>query len=119
MKVTLRNTWFAPGEITRPDAIRVFSGRKFDKGVHYMPNSMLQYLPSSAIVEDGPVDFQPSAQGTDWRLAADDARAAVEAASAAHKEADEKLANKRAAVAKAREAKLVKKLEREAADAAQ
>ena len=117
MKVTLSAPWFAPSETIFPDKLREFSGRFYDKGVHYFPNTMLKLLPKSALVEDGPVEDQSIPAHAEWRLSADQARAAAESLGAIHAEADEKLKNKRAAIAKAREAKLAKKMERDAAEA--
>jgi len=115
MKVTLYALWFAPTELTHPDAVRTFSGRRYEKGVHYFPEEMREFLPSSAKIEAGPAASQTVESVKDWRLEADVDRAALEAEAKLFAEADKKLANRRAGIAKAREAKARKKAEKDEA----
>jgi hypothetical protein len=50
MKVRFVQTWFAPSDAIKIDAIRSFSGQRYKKGIHDVPDALKKYLPKSAVI---------------------------------------------------------------------
>ena len=55
MLVRLKANWFAPGNLRRPDKLRIMSGRRYRKGEYELPLEAFDVLPKSAVIlDDGP-----------------------------------------------------------------
>lgn len=50
--VKLRNNWLAPSSPFKPDHMRVFSGVLYKKGTVEIPDNLVEFLPSNAVVID-------------------------------------------------------------------
>jgi hypothetical protein len=52
VKVKLTNDWFAPSDKFVPDKMRVFSGKRFRKGVVEVPEELVPFLPKGTVMLD-------------------------------------------------------------------
>lgn len=113
MLVEFHKTWFAPSEPEKVDAVRVFSGRRFQKGVHEVPEELRAYLPKFCkILDEETVEEEVQEQEFDYReldlerASADEMAKALEQAK---QDEEERQARVNKQLAKAREAKKAKR----------
>lgn len=127
--VELKHTWFAPTTSWKKSRLQEMSGRRFKKGIYTWPVSVIPHLPKSAVILKGlPEEQQDPFDGQgfggfvddDERYQVDHERAAASEEQRIEAEADkanrltkktpdEILAERRANLAKAREASLAAK----------
>lgn len=63
MKVRLKNAWFAPTDKVHLNAVQSTVGRLYKSGVHPMPDSYRDILPSTAeVLDESYVEPTPEAQ---------------------------------------------------------
>ena len=110
MLVELRQKWFAPGPEIKKDKIQMISGRRYNKGIHKMPNDMKEFLPTDAkILKEMPKEESKEEQSHSLREF-DQARVASDIVIEKAEEAEERLKKQRSDnLAKARKAKADKK----------
>lgn len=60
--IRLKNDWLAPTKVYHPDGLRTFSGQHYKKGEHEIPDALVEKLPKSAVVLEGPVEVDAEVQ---------------------------------------------------------